>query len=778
MVALAEIIQGSLLSLLRERFGRFEILAVQENVLVVRLAEVCKGARVVKLHGRWERGKKEGLVLEHLSSLDGFGKGFRKGFRKGFGNSTFNRKEIKKEGFKNRETKTVECRDCPTVLTPRLCFSYPLHFISGTGELVESASLGRVVEKKEEKKAFKLWVLGMDDVRKGRDPRCRRLSRMAVCLGAGILGCIHSAPLPQTLTQRNGWEVGWRHLHELGSSHELSLPLKKQLEKLVFIGDALCHKDLHPSNWITQQGNPVGLLDWASAGVGDPESDLAGLMLATDVDWAGLSGEGDKGRRELFDTINEVCGAWSSAAFDMNAETSGKDVVKSAGRLADPVRVQLYMWLSVEEELLSIKRNNKDPGRIADLEALRELLAEELSQSSPCFGSLEKPRNVCSTQMTAEKHDPPHDPSYEDKKRIIARWIEAQEQDVGLLWRALVREGVISDSGWSAAKFGRHACNDVVRFRRNHELSDAACYESFVAKVYNKPIPPFLFPLEMRLCKMLDGTRVSNNADARVDAGIVVGEELLRCVCVPSPVVLPSGRLVFRVGDRLALLYEDVGNDELDSTSGTLRKVARAQAALHSLGDEVHDLLSFSDDEPVYLDECLDVGRSLVQTTEEMDQLNEAVHWLQGQLQFIEDASDEAMLSTLVHGSLHRDHCLLSADGRIVVFDFEKASWGHRIKDAAITAYYMGYRSNSETLDPARIVAYLVHYSGAVSPRLSREEQAFLVPYLLRVFFHDLRILPVEGREEKDLRRHFHFLLDFFWNRNRLESVFERVFEK
>ncbi len=693
-----------LLDWIKERFGRARILGRSKNVIVARPENPGKGAEIIKLHNRLAAGRTEGEMLEHLALV--------------------------------REKEPSAC------VTPDLCFSYPVIRDPTSGRFEITEISGHFCEDVCVERSF--WVLGMEDVRIGRDKRVRRLARKDLQAATRVLAAIHHGPMPEFLVHRKGWDAGWRRLEDRRTAAGVDGKLRENLCGLVYIGDSLCHNDLHPSNWILK-GVPIGLLDWAAAGAGDPENDLAGLLLAVDTRWAEL---GQRGGKELESQTAEIVETWESDS-----------------RRADPGRLSLYLWLAVVEELFTCENQAKDHDRRVDLLSLLKVLEREFSRTLVLLGSVGRSRDDCREVDVEGGMDLDPERDHDAAGTLGARWEAAKKEEVEPLREALEREGMIRGRGWVVEAFARHACNDVVRFK-------GPGGESFVAKVYNKPVAPFLFRLESNLASFLDHG-FSESSEGVESSALGTGETR---VCVPAPMVLPSGRRVFRVENRLAVLYRDYGDRELKNSKKDLEMLARGQAAFHRAGFEVRPYLGEgAGEEPLDLGECLAAGNRLAKTTEERESLAKAVSWLGELIREAEETSETELIPAFLHGSFHRDHCLLDSDRGVVVFDLEKASWGPRIRDVAVTAYYMGYRCNDEKMDPSRMAFYFLCYGRAASPGLTRVEKNFAVAYLMRAFFHDLRVLGREGGNTRDLRRHFLFLLDFFWNRKSFREVLHKA---
>ncbi|MBW2459860.1 MAG: phosphotransferase, partial [Deltaproteobacteria bacterium] len=311
-------------------------------------------------------------------------------------------------------------------------------------------------------------VLGLDDVRGGRDRALRRIPAPALPGAVALLGRLqdHRAG---ALPGAEGWA---RELRRRALRHDLVEPLKQALLDLLVIGDGFCHHDLHPSNWLCEAGEPVGLLDWASAGYADPESDLAGLVLA-----AG-------GEPQL---VESVCTAWEAGC---------------PGRVVDRARVWLLLYLQVVEAA-----HHKGAGLGAD-ELQR--LADQLVAGWPSLPALHGTRRVA---------------------RVVAE--PAGRTATDRLWEAVPRDQArpVIDALARAVRahpvdevdrFVGHACNDVLRLSLGGK--------QHVAKIYNKPVSPQLFALEAALSSQLANTGAVVLAPVRLDHG----GSLFRVGCRPA----------------------------------------------------------------------------------------------------------------------------------------------------------------------------------------------------------------------------------------------------
>ena len=488
----------------------------------------------------------------------------------------------------------------------------------------------------------------LSDERAGRDPRCARLSPTQLPAAAQVLAVIHGCRVAGAQPARD---------HARGLRARIAAQgeaVAAAFRELVMVGDAFCHHDLHPSNWILEEGQPVGLLDWSSSGHGDPEEDLASLLHAT------VGG---------FQHLDIVVAAWEV----------------SSSRPVDRRRVLAYGLLQSREE-------GTDPPAVME--------------EAPLHGQRR-------TERCVEK--------VEDPTRF---WLPLQAPVVDAV---LAREGM--EGARVTEGFARHACNDVLRVGHQGRR--------LVLKVYNKPVVPWLFELELELAERLTGT----------------------VAAVMPPLRLPSGGHLLRVGDRLGALYEDCGDDRLDTSPPDLRKLALAHAALLALGAVG----------PHYRPKKLDEG---VLRSRTGDALEESTWlWLRELLRAVEcDLS--GFPEGLVHGSLHRDHVGRHPDGRVVLFDLEKARCGPRVEGIAHTAYHAAYCSNDERLDPKKLVLYLRELNRVLP--LTAEERGVLVPLIGRCFALDIGSFYEDGAGGAGIEGHLRFAREFWHNRDNLTGALER----
>jgi Ser/Thr protein kinase RdoA (MazF antagonist) len=278
-------------------------------------------------------------------------------------------------------------------------------------------------------------VLVTDDIRAGR-PRPLALDPHLLPAAAALLGRLHATPwaihpaipagpaiptgpagaagpagpaaVESALVPATAWIDRTRRRFR---DPHLPEPLRAALAALVLVGDALCHLDLHPSNWILDGDTPVGLLDWSSAGWADPEHDLAALLLAAGGDPAGADG---------------VLAAWAVAS----------------GRTADPARVALYLWLLHVER--RVAKGTSSPHEAA--------VAAATTLGRP-HGSAPWPRAFPKVEFTG---------AWQPE---VGLWHPIDEPGVDATLRALGLDV------HATATYRLHACNDVLRV----DLAGAAC---------------------------------------------------------------------------------------------------------------------------------------------------------------------------------------------------------------------------------------------------------------------------------------------------------------
>ncbi len=482
------------------------------------------------------------------------------------------------------------------------------------------------------------WLMTAD-VRAGRDPRVRRVE--ALVEAARVLARVHGHRVSGSLPAAEHMRNLDARVHSAGVQGVFS--------GFIGVGDAFCHHDLHASNWIMEGGRPVGLLDWASSGHGDPEEDLARLLRgsSSDVEVAVIAAWEREGQREL-----------------------------------DRRRLRAYAALLASEE-----------GRVAP--AL---------EGAPFHGQRRTVRCV-------DKEEHP-----------ALRWLPISAPAIEV---ALEREGL--RDAQVVSSFAAHACNDVLRIRwQDRDL---------ILKVYNKPVETWLFELERGLAKVLEQT----------------------AACVPAPLALPSGGHLLRIGPRLAAVYPDCGDERPDLSAACLRRLAMAQAAFVSAESMSVPLAGLPDP-------AVDrwTGGGLSEDT-------------RGRLAAILERTREASVGlpvSTIHGSFHRDHTSLMADGRVAIFDLEKARRGPRIVDVVNTAYHLGYRNNDERLEPRLMVFYLCEVHRHL--RLGAEEIERIPNLLLRAFVLDLAAV---GASPAHLSSHLRLTFEFEANVHNIARSLDRYLD-
>ncbi|MBM4389504.1 MAG: phosphotransferase [Deltaproteobacteria bacterium] len=160
-------------------------------------------------------------------------------------------------------------------------------------------------------------TLVLDDVRQG-NPRPLRLRPDQLPAAGAILGRLHRQRAPLGASA-----MDWVQRTRLRVSRpELPAELREAFASLVLVGDATCHLDLHPSNWVTRSTELVGLLDFGAVGWADPEIDLAQAVHGAGGDPCG---------------IDPIAAAWEAV--------TGQD--------ADRARIGLYLWLLHAERRLA-----------------------------------------------------------------------------------------------------------------------------------------------------------------------------------------------------------------------------------------------------------------------------------------------------------------------------------------------------------------------------------------------------------------------------------------
>jgi Ser/Thr protein kinase RdoA (MazF antagonist) len=491
------------------------------------------------------------------------------------------------------------------------------------------------------------WNL-LSDERLGRDPRSGPLVREQLAQASRLLAALHARRVPGSLPARD---------HARGLKARVAAagdPVALAFQNLVPIGDAFCHHDLHASNWILQEGQPIGLLDWASSGHADPEEDLAALLHSS---------------LEGLEHLELVAGAWETAS----------------GRTADRQRIWAYGLLQAAEDASPVPA----PGHFEALHGQR--------RTARCVAKTEDPTRF---------------------------WLPLQAPQIDAV---LAREGL--PGARVTEGFARHACNDVLRVLHGERR--------LVLKVYNKPVSRWLFALELELAERLAGSAAA----------------------VLPPLRLPSGGHLIRIGDRVGALYTDCGDQRLDTSPGDLRRLARAQGALLALGPLG----------PTHRPKNYDIGLLRRRTGNALDPTT----W-ERLAALLKEVSPNlsGFPQALVHGSLHRDHLGRHPDGRVVLFDLEKAQCGPRVEAIAHTAYHAAYRSNDERLDPQKLVFFLRELH-RVSPLTALERDA-VVPLILRCFVRDIGAFYVDGAGGVGAESHLRTTWEFSHNRANLAGALER----
>ena len=519
------------------------------------------------------------------------------------------------------------------------------------------------------------WCVVLSNVRTDRDPRCDILPAAAAVPAARLLARVHQIPW-----QHDDPEDWPRMLDRWKQHPHLPGALRQELEMVVPIGDAFCHQDVHPSNWITVQNRPVGLLDWAQARRADPEWDLAGLLMAVH---GGV------------EHLTAVCDAW----------------MDERGQAVDVRRVALFLWCQLENAASRFphKTHHRTHARA---------VAARLPVLPPLHGGVRVGRLV-------------------EEVDGSGRWRAMPEDAQNQLYSAMRRAGVCAEAPMDMARFGGHACNDVVRLW----LGD----RRRVLKVYNKPVQPWLFSLERALARRLDRRRAQ----------------------VLAPLSLPCGGHVARLGSRPAALYPDVGDKRLGNKRSDIVKLAHAHAGLHAVTDLDVQIPALRQPLGSLLMEHV---REAVADRVSADVLDR-VEALWQPYEVFENATWGATLpNRLLHGSLSRDHTAVPADGGgLVVFDLEKAVWGPAIIDVVRTAAFVGYRGNDETLDPGRFVLYLREYHR--HRPLEDSERALVLPLFLRALVHDIKALGQDQATAQALQQHIDVLFAVVRNSQNLQAV-------
>lgn len=531
-----------------------------------------------------------------------------------------------------------------------------------------------------------LGLLALADARRGA-ARPRQLTADQALAAAPLLAALHQHPVPDA-APASAWE---RRVRALARDEGLPLPLRERLGGLLCFGDAFCHGDLHPSNWLlSAEGAPEGLLDWASCGMMDPEWDLAGL-------WGAAGGSPS--------LVAPLIAAYEAAA----------------DRPLDAARVTLFRLAQRYEGL-----GGKDAETAAPLIAEAEALLATLPSLPPPHGAQRVARAV---------PKPPESALADGSNR---RWAAPDGPIPRVLNALMVPYALGRGPDEPPLTFAQHACNDVLRLR--------VAGEALVLKVYNKPVSPALFTLEERLSQ-----RVALPAR-------VLGPRRLR-----------SGGGLLRVDGRPAALYADVGDARLSQRPADLTRLAEALAALHAVPEDVVRVDGLPPNYDVFERQLVLTAIHDALREDERAQLTA----LSAEMNQREDALDPTTLPhALLHGALHRDHTALDAEGRVVIFDLEKARWGPRLLDLSRSAYLAGYRTNDEALSPERIVHFIRSYHQRLP--LTEAERASLVPLLLSAGLHDLKSLHQEGWGVAPLLRHARLTLEMAHNRGALEAAIQR----
>jgi Ser/Thr protein kinase RdoA (MazF antagonist) len=529
-------------------------------------------------------------------------------------------------------------------------------------------------------------VLILADARGGA-ARPRHLTAAQALAAAPLLALVHQHPVPGA-APASAWD---RRVRRLAHDERLPEPLRARLAALVCFGDAFCHGDLHPSNWLlSDEGAPEGLLDWSSSGMMDPEWDLAGL-------WGAAGGEAA--------LVAPLIAAYEAAA----------------DRPIDAARVTLF-HLAMRYSALAAK----DAETAAPLREAAEALLAASPSLPPAHGAQRVPRAV----------PKPPESTLADGSNL--RWA-APAGPIPRVLRALLGPHALGQAPDSPPlTFAQHACNDVLRLSFGGEL--------LVLKVYNKPVTPALFALEERLAQHI-------TAPARV-----LGPKRLR-----------SGGGLMRVDGRPAALYDDVGDARLSQRPGDLTRLAETLASLHAVPEDIARVDGLPPNYDVFERQLVLTGVQEALRPEERATLAA----LSAEMNQREDTLDPKTLPhALLHGALHRDHTALDAEGRVVIFDLEKARWGPRLLDLSRSAYLAGYRTNDETLSPEKIVHFVRSYHRRLP--LTDLERALVVPLLLSACLHDLKSLHQEGWAVAPLLRHARVTLELAHNRDALDAAIQR----
>ncbi|MEC7986977.1 MAG: phosphotransferase [Myxococcota bacterium] len=500
-------------------------------------------------------------------------------------------------------------------------------------------------------------TLCMKNVR--QEPRIRKMTLVQAIQAVEILAQLNNGTTHQPFDPA----AVHRHFQSRISSPGLNSALVAHLNTLPLVGDALCHNDLHISNWIQREGRVVGLLDWSTYGYADPEEDLAQLVLEA----------------EHWENREEIGSAWE----------------RESGRVLDWRRFTLYFWLLLEEKKQQKTLQKNESQWLLD--CTRALPAEPLQRPRVLW----KPKHSSSPWL-----EYPHD--------LSTVFVQLQQNHV--LGASRIDGGEI---------FTEHACNDILRFRANDT--------SLILKIYNKRNFASLIDLECHLADHVPAPAL-----------------------IPAPIRLRNGGRLFRIDGHLACLYPDLGDQRLNNKSSALKKTAQVQAAVHRCPVEPRLSLPKM---PVIDAQVLERPAVLKHVDREQR------HRLRAILQRHEHVFQTDLPLVIVHGFLHRDHCLVVKD-RLAVIDWEKAKVGPRARAVARTAAFLGYRDNDEQFSPEKIIRYCIYYQQA-SP-LTREEQDALPHFILCALYHDLKAIAQNLDEYDDgkafLERHIGVILNFEHN--------------
>jgi Ser/Thr protein kinase RdoA (MazF antagonist) len=232
-------------------------------------------------------------------------------------------------------------------------------------------------------------------------PRLLNMTLHQVLQAVEVLSQVHEL----YLGQEQNIQFGLNCFH--ARQKEVSTELHGELSSFRPIGDALCHTDLHLSNWLVENDEVVGLLDWIAYGYGDPEEDLAGLILES----------GHWNHRQ------QIIESWE-----------GK-----TERLVDPKRFLLYFWLLTEE------KQGKKELTIAQQETLEQCITEYRALPLPT----RKPRVLVKPRHSS------------------SAWV-AYPESLEDVYRRIQHPQVLGECQLGEVQvFTEHACNDVLRLKCN-----------------------------------------------------------------------------------------------------------------------------------------------------------------------------------------------------------------------------------------------------------------------------------------------------------------------